>query len=135
MMPYFSLKPSMTSVSWFPTGKHTISLENTLFMALHVSCTMIHTVHLATPKRSPTLLYSHGVVRHHSVIATRCSTVMDLRIFMSCLSICGLSFVQIKKKVSLLTQKLASQSESEKVRKTTYPHHVLYLYDNKENRA
>ena len=25
-----------------------------------------------SPKRWPTVLYSHGVARHHSVIATRC---------------------------------------------------------------
>ena len=65
-----------------------------------------------SPKRWPTVLYSHGIARHHSVITTRCSTLMDPRIFVSCLSICGLSFVQIKRKVPLLTQKLASQFES-----------------------
>ena len=63
-----------------------------------------------------------------------CNTMMALCIFVSCLSICGLSFVEIKRKVSLLTRKLASQFESKKVCKTTYmySHHVLDLYDNKE---
>ena len=42
---------------------------------------ILHTVHLATPKWWLTVLYSHVVAIHHSVIATRCSTLMDLRTF------------------------------------------------------
>ena len=72
MMPHFSLKPSMTSVSWLQQ-ENTNILENTVFMALHVSCTMMHTVHLATPRRWPTVLYSHGVARHQC----HCNTMLE----------------------------------------------------------
>ena len=50
-------------------------------IASQVSCTVVHTVDLATPNKCACVRYSHGIARHHKVMATLFSTVVRTKRF------------------------------------------------------
>ena len=89
--PPFSLNPSTTLESSTPYGKCIYVFRSTSTIALQVSQTITHTIHLATPNKCAIVRYSPQVARYQRVIATCWSTHIARLSFVFCHCIYGVS--------------------------------------------
>jgi len=86
IIPVLDLNPSAAVFRFSPHGSLMKIFCNVEMMALHVSCTITHTVHRATPNKCAIVLYSKHVARHHRVIANHLLTGVALQswVFLRC---------------------------------------------------